>query len=301
MPTPLNNQASIRYNYNNNAGTGTASSNTVTTNLLDQYTLAATKTPLSTTFRPGEHATFVLRVENSGSGDLYNVTVTDNLGGGGATAPLLYNQGSLRAYVNSAPIAVSPTATGGTLTVTIPGVLPAGGVAILVYTAQVRPDVDFALGSITNTANVTANGGSVGGTAVTVTPAPTAVLLRDTYAEVSLYKEADKQNVMAGEPLTYTFTLTNNGNLAADDVTLTDVLPTGYTVTQVEVTSGDVTSVLPTGDYTVDTGSNTITIPAASATPITVPAATSTAPGVTTVTVTGTVTGAAAPNPGPQP
>ena len=45
MPTPLNNQASIRYNYNNNTGTGTASSNTVTTNLLDQYTLAASKTP----------------------------------------------------------------------------------------------------------------------------------------------------------------------------------------------------------------------------------------------------------------
>lgn len=287
MPTPLNNQASIRYNYNNNTGSGTASSNTVTTNLLDQYTLEATKTPLSTTFRPGENITYVLRVENSGSGDLYNVTVADNLGGAGT--PLLYNQGSLRVYVNGAPVPVSPTVTAGTFTATIPGVLPAGGVAILVYTAQVRPDVSFALQSITNTANVTANGGSGTGTAVAVDPAPTAVLLRDSYADVSLYKEADKQNVMAGDTLTYTFTLTNTGNQAADDVVLTDTLPAGYTVTQVEVISGGASTVLPSSGYTVDSTTNTITVPAAGATPITVPAATSTAPGVTTVVVTGTV------------
>ena len=86
MPTPLNNQASIRYSYNNNTGTGAASSNTVTTNLLDRYTLSATKTPLSATFRPGENITYVLRLENNGSGDLYNVTVADNLGSGGAAA-----------------------------------------------------------------------------------------------------------------------------------------------------------------------------------------------------------------------
>ena len=70
MPTPLNNQASIRYSYD--SGTGSANSNTVTTNLLDQYTIAATKTPLLPTFRPGESLTYVLRVVNNGSGDLYN-------------------------------------------------------------------------------------------------------------------------------------------------------------------------------------------------------------------------------------
>ena len=109
MPTPLNNQASIRYSYNNNTGTGSANSNTVTTNLLDQYTLAAAKTPLASTFRPGENTAFVLRLENSGSGDLHNVTITDNLGGGAANAPLLYNQDSLRAYVNGVLVPVVPS------------------------------------------------------------------------------------------------------------------------------------------------------------------------------------------------
>ena len=286
MPTPLNNQASIRYNYSG-AGTGTAVSNTVTTNLLDRYTLAATKTPLSSTFRPGENVTYVIRVENNGSGDLYNVTIADDLGGG-ADTPLVYNPASLRAYVDSIPVTISPVVQGGTLTAVLPAPLPAGTAAILVYTAQVRPDVDFTLQSITNTVAVTANGGSAAGPAVTVTPSPTATLLRDSYAEVTLYKEADKQSVMAGEPLTYTFTLTNQGNQAADSVTLTDQLPTGFSVTQVSVSAGGATTVLAPGDYTV-AADNTITIPSATGTPIQVAAATAAAPGVTTVTVTGTV------------
>ncbi len=276
MPTPLNNQASIRYNYSG-AGTGTAVSNTVTTNLLDRYTLAATKTPLSSTFRPGENVTYVIRVENNGSGDLYNVTIADDLGGG-ADTPLVYNPASLRAYVDSIPVTISPVVQGGTLTAVLPAPLPAGTAAILVYTAQVRPDVDFTLQSITNTV------------AVTVTPSPTATLLRDSYAEVTLYKEADKQSVMAGEPLTYTFTLTNQGNQAADSVTLTDQLPTGFSVTQVSVSAGGATTVLAPGDYTV-AADNTITIPSTTGKAITVPAATVAAPGIATVAITGTVAG----------
>ena len=288
MPTPLNNQASIRYNYSG-AGTGTAVSNTVTTNLLDRYTLAATKTPLSSTFRPGENVTYVIRVENNGSGDLYNVTIADDLGGG-ADTPLVYNPASLRAYVDSIPVTISPVVQGGTLTAVLPAPLPAGTAAILVYTAQVRPDVDFTLQSITNTVAVTANGGSAAGPAVTVTPSPSATLLRDSYAEVTLYKEADKQSVMAGEPLTYTFTLTNQGNQAADSVTLTDQLPTGFSVTQVSVSAGGATTVLAPGDYTV-AADNTITIPSTTGKAITVPAATVAAPGIATVAITGTVAG----------
>ncbi len=87
---------------------------------------------------------------------------------------------------------------------------------------------------------------------------------------------------MAGEPLTYTFTLTNQGNQAADSVTLTDQLPTGFSVTQVSVSAGGATTVLAPGDYTVAAG-NTITIPST--------AATVAAPGIATVAITGTVAG----------
>jgi len=288
MPTPLNNQASIRYNYNNNTGTGSASSNTVTTNLLDQYTLAATKTPLSSTFRPGENVTYIVRIENNGSGELHNVTVTDDLGGGGANAPLTYQASSLRAFVNNTPVTVAPTVQDGALAATLPAPLAAGDVALMVYTAQVRPDAPFGLASVTNTAAVTANGGSAAGVPVAVTPSPTATIVRASYADVAIYKEADKQTVVAGEQLTYTFTLTNTGNQTADAVTLTDRLPAGFAVTQVTVDSGSGAVILPGSDYTV-AADNTITIPSASAAPIQVAAATVAAPGVTTVTVTGTM------------
>ncbi len=192
--------------------------------------------------------------------------------------------------MDSIPVTISPVVQGGTLTAVLPAPLPAGTAAILVYTAQVRPDVDFTLQSITNTVAVTANGGSAAGPAVTVTPSPTATLLRDSYAEVTLYKEADKQSVMAGEPLTYTFTLTNQGNQAADSVTLTDQLPTGFSVTQVSVSAGGATTVLAPGDYTV-AADNTITIPSTTGKAITVPAATVAAPGIATVAITGTVAG----------
>lgn len=298
MPTPLNNQASIRYNYNNN--TGTANSNTVTTNLLDQYTLTATKTPLSATFRPGENITYIVRVENNGSGELHNVTVTDDLGGGGANAPLVYQPSSLRSYVNNTPVTLAPTAQAGTLAATLPAPLASGDVALVIYTARVRPDAPFGLASVTNTASVTANGGSAAGAAVTVTPSPTATIVRASYADVALYKEADKQSVVAGEPLTYTFTLTNTGNQEADTVTLTDRLPTGFSVTQVTVNNGNGTNVLATGDYTV-AADNTITVPSTTGTPITVAAATAAAPGVTTVTVTGTMSTTTTPVAPPQP
>lgn len=83
--------------------------------------------------------------------------------------------------------------------------------------------------------------------------------------------------------------MTNTGNQAAGAVTLTDTLPAGFAVTQVTVDSGAGTVVLPSTGYTVDTTTNTITIPSATGTPIQVAAATAAAPGVTTVTVTGTV------------
>ncbi len=94
---------------------------------------------------------------------------------------------------------------------------------------------------------------------------------------------------MAGEPLTYTFTLTNQGNQAADSVTLTDQLPTGFSVTQVSVSAGGATTVLAPGDY--NAADNTITIPSTTGKAITVPAATVAAPGIATVAITGTVAG----------
>ena len=67
----MNNQANIAYSYAGGTGTETASSNITTTTLLDEYSLVATKTALTATYRPGEDLTYVIRLENSGMIESY--------------------------------------------------------------------------------------------------------------------------------------------------------------------------------------------------------------------------------------
>lgn len=76
MATILPNRAEIVYNYGTTSDS--AVSNQTITTLLDQYTMEVTKTAVDDTIRPGSDAVYVVRVENNGSGPLYNVTLTDN-------------------------------------------------------------------------------------------------------------------------------------------------------------------------------------------------------------------------------
>jgi uncharacterized repeat protein (TIGR01451 family) len=75
--------------------------------------------------------------------------------------------------------------------------------------------------------------------------AATLVLVVETIsqtADVQLDKQASASLVIAGDLLTYTLTVTNNGPLTATQVTLTDTLPAGVTVTQVTASQGTCTS-----------------------------------------------------------
>ena len=132
-------------------------------------------------------------------------------------------------------------------------------------------------------------GGSADGVLVSADPAPSANVVRDEYAALSVYKQADRSTVQVGDTLTYTFTLTNTGTADATGVTLTDTFPAGFSVTSVSLTLNGDTVVLPAGSYTVDAATNTLTVPGGTAAPITVPAMTGGVPGVAVVTVTGTV------------
>ena len=289
MPTSLQNQARISYSYDGAVSPEVANSNTTTTTLLDEYSLLADKSVLSNTYRPGENITYVIRLKNNGRGDLFNVTVIDNLGGTVAPDPLVYLLSSARLYVNGALTPLTPTIGAGRLTFTLPVPLEAGDTALILYIAAVRDDLAADYGQITNTATVSANGGSASGQQVTAGPV-SATLLREAYADVSIIKSADKQVVSSGETLTYTFTLTNTGNQAATGVVLTDTLPAGFAITSVSVTSGGTTTVYPSTEYTVDPTTNTMTLPNTTGTQITVPAAVGGVPGVVTVTIVGTVT-----------
>ena len=289
MPTTLNNQATVSYTYAGAAAPNVANSNITSTLLLDPYSLSAVKTAVFATFREGDRLAYLLPIRNTGTGTLYTVSISDDLGNGGATDPMNYVPDTAYLYADGVLTPVTPTVTAAGITFVLPNPLLPGADILLIYGVSVNADLSDTVTSIVNTAAVTARGGSTDGTLIAADPAPSAEVTREEYASLSVYKQADRTTVQVGDTLTYTFTLTNTGTADATGVTLTDTFPTGFSITSVSLTVNGDTVVLPAGSYTVDAATNTLTVPGGTGAPITVPAMSGGVPGVAAVSVTGTV------------
>ena len=285
MATILNNSATLTYNSGDN--TGSAASNVVSTSLLDSYSITAVKTSANDSWRPSENITYLVTVTNTGTQPLYNVQVSDDLGG--ATAPLVYLANSALIIDEGTVTPVTPTSV-NPLVIPVAPVLQSGDSITVLYVAQVSGAVADTVETITNTAQVTAREQSATGAVVTAQPAPTVTLPREDFAQIDIVKTADKAVISSGDTLTYTFTIENSGNIPATNVVITDTLPTGFTIQSIQSVTDGVTTIYGATDYTVD-ASNTLTLPTGGAQTITVPARTELGNGVTTVIVTGIVTG----------
>ncbi len=277
------NQATLRYN-----GVVT-NSNIATGELLE--TLSVTKTALVPTYGTGDEITYVVSILNSGPTAFTGLTLTDDLGGyefNAATVyPLAYAAGSARYYVNGV-LQNAPTVTAGP-PLTVTGLqVPAGGNAIVVYQARTTGFADpTATGSIVNTATV--SGGGITPVSATATATP------DSAADLTISKSVNPTVVTENSRLTYTFTVYNYGNTAAnttDGAAITDTfnpllsdLAVAFNGT-VWTEPAQYTYDAVTGQFATQPGQ------------ITVPAATYTRdatgnwvinPGISTLTVTGTV------------
>lgn len=254
--------------------------------------ISFTKTTLGETYGVDEVVTYILSMTNTSTSAITNVSITDDLGtfvfGTLELTPLTYAPPALLLIDGqdvSAQLTVD-TATAGSLVFSFP-TLPAGATANIVYRAAVNEyaplDVDA---GITNTATLTSDSDCADGTA-------SATITAVSAANVSVFKQMSPNPVICGDTVTYTIRIYNYGNIAAENVVLTDTFnpaPTNITV------SRDGT-LLPANEYSYVDG--TLTVPAGTTTAVSVPAATflrdattgivTVTPGMVEYTITGTI------------
>ena len=278
------NQATLSYNGN------VVNSNITSGEILE--VLSMTKTAVSANYRAGGNVTYVISVVNSGTTPYNALVLTDNLGayifGTETLTPLTYVDGSVRYFINGTPQPAPAVTAGPPLAVS--GItVPAGGNVTLVYEADIN---GFApLGeqdSIVNEAVL--SGGGITAVTATETVTPNGAPL------LSISKSVSPTVVAENGQITYTFIVQNQGNtpaLATDNVIITDTFDPVLSDLTVTVNGAPIaentgyTYNEATGEFATQPG--VITVDAAT---YVQDAATGTViitPGVTVVTVTGTV------------
>lgn len=280
------NQATLSY------GGNTVNSNITEAELRAGVTV--TKTAVSDYYTAGGNIVYVITVENTGATAYNALTLTDDLGAynlpvGDVAVPLSYVDGSLLYYLNGV---LQPTPTVTTEEdLQISGVnLPAGGVATFVYEAAVNEFAPISADSeITNTVSVRRNGEECVATDSATVP------IREQ-AQLTIAKAVCPASVTCNTPLSYTIIVQNLGNapvVATDGVVIRDVLNPALSDLEVRLDGALITS---PGDYTYNeatgefvTNNGLITVPAATYTQDPETGAITTTPGVTVLTITGTV------------
>ncbi|MBR6653891.1 MAG: hypothetical protein IKL27_04060 [Oscillospiraceae bacterium] len=279
------NQATLTYN-------GQSTTSNITVGEIRQ-TLSVTKTAVGDSYTPGDRITYVVSIVNTGATAFNGLTLTDNLGeytfGEETRVPLDYVDGTVLYYVNGVLQAAPTVEAGPPLVIT--GInVPAGGNATIVYDADVNEFAPLGLeGFITNT--VTASGGGLSADVVAQ-----ETVNANTEPSLTITKSLDPVVVPENGQLTYTFMIQNTGSnpvTAEDNAVLTDVFDPVLTITAVTFNGGAWTEPAnytyneTTGEFATVPGQ--ITVPAATVTQDPTTGAWSVTPGVSVLTVTGTI------------
>lgn len=281
----INNTASATYSFGRSE-TASVISNTATTNLIEEYSISGSKITNNETFRNGENLTYQISVSNDGTSSLYNVTITDDLGG--ETNPLSFLECSGTYNINGITAGIIPTGV-RPLVFVLPSPLASGETATITFIARVSSGLDAGIESITTTSTITANRGSTTGDKISVTPNPMVTISRGEFADVTITKDVSSLQISAGEIFSYRITLSNSGNLDATGVTITDTLPENFEINTITSETDGVTTSFSASDYTIDEATNTLTLPSGNTLSITVPAKRDGINGITVVTITGSI------------
>lgn len=279
------NQATLSHN-----GKSTVS-NITTGEIIEAVT--ATKTAVVSTYNTDSTITYVITLLNSSQTAISGLTITDNLGAYPfntlTLTPLDYIEGSAKYYINGAlqaepAVTVVPELTFSNISI------PAGGNTTIVYQTKINEFAPLTVDStITNTATV--NGETITGPIKAVE----TISIEDA-TSLSINKTLSPTTITENGQVTYTFIIQNFGNTAAtaeDLLSISDIFNPALTGIRVTYNSAPWSE---TGNYTYDTTTGSfetvagrITVPAASYTQDPATGAWSVTPGVTTITVTGTI------------
>jgi uncharacterized repeat protein (TIGR01451 family) len=208
--------------YTVNAAAGGNSAGFTLTNLAPSADLAVTKTGPATV-TAGANITYGVTVTNLGPGAAQSVTLTDTLPSGETFSSQSQNTGP----------AFTLGHTGNAISDTI-STLAAGASATFTFVATVNA----------NQANGTTLTNTAIATTTTTDPTPTdnnntgtTSAMVTTSADLSIGKTGTAAAV-AGQNVTYTLSVTNNGPSDAQNVMVTDTLPTGETFVSASTGSG---------------------------------------------------------------
>lgn len=280
------NQASLSF------GGNVTNSNITEAELLSGLEL--TKTALSGSYGEGSRVVYLVTLSNMGSVPYTALTLNDDLGsytlpGGNTAVPLDYVDGSIRYYLNGV-LQPAPAVVGGE-SLQISGInIPAGANATFIYETEANEFALIAAGStITNTASIN---GIVG--IGELTDSVTVPVVEEV--ELSIAKAVCPAVLTDNGQLTYTIILQNSGNIpviATDGVIVRDTF--NPVLSDITVTLNGETLAEGVGySYNEATGEfattdGTVTIPAATYIQDPLTGAVTKTPGVSVLTVTGTV------------
>ena len=179
-------------------------SDTATTDVNANADISITKTDSADPVVAGETITYTLIVSNAGSSDALAVVVTDVLAGELAFFSATTTQGSC-------------TESGGTVTCSL-GTVVADGSVTITLVVDVAPS---ASGSLSNTATVTSTTSDPDGS--NNSDAEATALSNE--ADLWIIKSSTPVPFVAGDPITYTITVGNDGPSDVVGATVTDVFP----------------------------------------------------------------------------
>ena len=281
----FNNQASLYF------GGGVTSSNITEGEVITRVSL--TKTAVTTDYSAGDNIVYAINLVNVDNTDKTDITITDNLGAftpiNTEVIPLDYVAGSILYYQNGV-LQPAPTVNAGP-PLTISGItIPAHGNVTILYEVRANMYAPRELNdSIINVVN--AEGEGLCDELIATSEVPT----RDE-SILTIAKAICPDTITCGEEVTYTFIIQNHGNLpvvATDGAIVTDVFNPILSNLTVKI---DGTTVAENVAYTYDeltgqfsTISGAIVVPAATFTRDPITSIITTTPGVTVLTVTGTI------------